>query len=376
VISAQCRYDIDRTLATGDFSADIEFDDSSGNLVSRSGRLFTASVATDAPLIAQLENVAIPAGTTQGRIRIFAENASEAAGAVYLRATDFKVEIGAACTPFSDYATQFGNNLTVPGSGQTMGDQRNAPSSLTRNLGIVRSATALTAHAGGAVDINAHTITMGSAVISYNAKSNAVTGLTTGSSYYIYTRDNYAGGSPTYAATANSSTVNGYDDAYNAGVVTIPSSGTSGGGGGGLGPGAPCVCADAWLRPGLRARDLADGWRWWKPWLWFVEGPEGWHRVRRRPRVTPYQACRITVADGTTLDCSIATPVTVATGESVLAPMLHGEFVATDSGWQRVINVELLPGTRDVVRINAGGNSFFAGADPYRRISSHNEYKP
>lgn len=58
-----------------------------------------------------------------------------------------------------------------------------------------------------------------------------------------------------------------------------------------------------------------------------------------------------------------------------MAPMLHGHLVWTDSGWQRVINVQLQPGERDVVRISVGGHTFLAGSDPHRRISTHNSIK-
>lgn len=262
--------------------------------------------------------------------------------------------------------------LRIAGSGHLIGDQRNLVSSITRNLGITRSATALTANAGGAVDINAHTIQMGGASVSYSAKSNAVTGLTTSASYYIYTRDNYAGGSPTWLAGTNQNTVNSFDDAYNAGVVTIPTSGSSGGGSGGGGI-SGCVAADMYLRRGLTARHLAERWRWWRPCI--LRGQDGWHFVRRRPRIQPQPCCTITMADGSTLTCSLSTPITVRTGESILAPMVYGHDLFTDSGWQRVIDVELLPGERDVVRISTGGHSFLAGMHPHLRISTHNTIK-
>ena len=259
--------------------------------------------------------------------------------------------------------------LRIPGSGHQVGDQRNVPSSLTSNIGIVRSATALTASSSGAVNVNAHTIQLGSASVSYNAVTNAVTGLSQGSSYYIYTNDNYAGGTQTWSATTSATTANNVDGRYNAGLVTIPSSGTSGGGISGGG----CVCADMWLRRGLTARDIVKRWRWWRPYM--LRGQDGWHFVRQRPRVVNEPCVRITVADGSTLDCSTSTPVTTSTGESVLAPMLYGHFVCTDSGWQRVIEVEALSGLREVVRICVGGHSFFAGANQNFRISTHNVWK-
>jgi len=261
--------------------------------------------------------------------------------------------------------------LRVAGSTHRLGDQGNAPASLTSNLGMVRSATALTASSTGAVNVNAHSVTYGPRVVPYNAVPNAVTGLAQGSSYYIYAHDNGLGGSPTWLSTTSAQTVNRYDDAYNAGLVTIPTSGTSGGGGGG---GNDCVCDDMWLRPGLTARDLATRWRWWRPFI--LRGQHGWHFVRRRPRIVQEHCCRAMVADGSYLDFSNSTPVTTQTGESILAPMLYGHCMWTDSGWQRVIEVKLLPGLRDVVRICVGGHTFLAGADPYRRLDSHNVWKP
>ncbi len=261
--------------------------------------------------------------------------------------------------------------LRVAGSNHQLADQRNVPSSLTTNLGIVRSATALTAQSTGAVNVNAHTIQLGNAAIPYNAVTNAVTGLTVGGSYYIYTNDNYAGGTQTWSATASAQTADNVGGRYNAGQVTIPSSGSSGGGGGGS-----CVCADMYLRSGLTARQLAERWRWWKPWLWFLRGREGRHLIRRRPRVVQEYCARVTEADGSWLDCSISTPITTRGGESVQAPMAYGHLLWTDSGWQRTIECELLHGRRDVVRICVGGHSFLAGADPYRRIDTHNVWKP
>ena len=72
---------------------------------------------------------------------------------------------------------------------------------------------------------------MGTFQASYNANASAVTGLTVGTTYTIYARDNYAGGSPAWLYTTSKTTANSFDDAYVAGTVTIPASGTSGGSG-------------------------------------------------------------------------------------------------------------------------------------------------
>lgn len=338
-----------------------------------SGSGWNQVVATDSP----------PAGAVYGRLTAYQPGTAGGSFSIVgvtlarIRSIDTEVADGTVYgrTSQSDLYVSGGVNrvgLRVAGSGHLIGDQRNLVSSITRNLGITRSATALTANAGGAVDINAHSIQMGGASVSYSAKSNAVTGLATSASYYIYTRDNYAGGSPTWLAGTNQNTVNSYDDAYNAGVVTIPTSGSSGGGSGGGGI-SGCVSADMYLRRGLTARHLAERWRWWRPCI--LRGQDGWHFVRRRPRIQPQPCCTITMADGSTLTCSLSTPITVRTGESILAPMVYGHDLFTDSGWQRVIDVELLPGERDVVRISTGGHSFLAGAHPHLRISTHNTIK-
>ncbi|MGN6314150.1 MAG: hypothetical protein ACTHMO_10405, partial [Rhodanobacteraceae bacterium] len=199
--------------------------------------------------------------------------------------------------------------------------------------------------------------------------TSAVTGLATGSSYWIYTRDNYAGGSPAFTFTTSAGTANSFDDAYNAGQVTIPSSGTSGGGGAG-GTGS-CVTAEMYLRRGLTARDLAERWRWWKPWLWFIRGHDGLHVIRRKPFIVREPCVRIIAADGEWVECSVSTPVTTATGESVAAPNMYDHLIATERGWKRVVDV-CDAGLQDVVRINCGGHNFYAGADPDARLSTHN----
>jgi len=357
-----------QTAATATPFIELRFLNASGTEINTSIRPHVTAVI--GPLARYSVTQAPPSGTASITVVVrFAGTMSANSVATW---RNLKLEVGSVATPFNDFASQFGNQLTNPGSGQQIGDQRNLISSITRNLGITRSAVALTANGGGAVDINAHTIQMGSASVSYSAKLNAVTGLATSSSYYIYTRDNYAGGSPTWFAGTNQNTVNSFDDAYNAGVVTIPTSGSSGGGSGGGGI-SGCVAADMLLRRGLTARQLAQRWRWW--WPCILRGQDGWHFVRRRPRIMSQPCCRITVADGSTLDCSLSTPVTVRTGESIQAPMVYGHDLWTDSGWQRVINVELLPGERAVVRISTGGHSFLAGAVAHLRISTHNTIK-
>lgn len=86
----------------------------------------------------------VPAGSVSAKLVL----ASFAAGS---NVAEFDALFMARCSSYD-------NTLAISGSGQQVGDQRNLVSSITRNLGITRSAVALTANAGGSVDINAHTI--------------------------------------------------------------------------------------------------------------------------------------------------------------------------------------------------------------------------
>lgn len=257
--------------------------------------------------------------------------------------------------------------LRVAGSGHRLGDQRNVPSSLSRAYGAVRSATALTVYSTGAVDVNAHTLTMGPATINYAAKSNAVTGLTSGQTYQIYTRDNYAGGTPTWLATTSASTANSFDDGYIGGSVTVPSTGSGGGGWGGGGGG--CVHVDSWLQPGLRAKHV----RWWQR-LDCAHRGKRYRRWQSWPARVRFEPCvRIVAEGGATLVCSIHTPFDLPDGSTRFAPAMYGYEVLTDHGWRRVIDV-IGVGIQPVMRIHVGGRSYAAGEGP-TRIYSHNPVK-
>ena len=257
--------------------------------------------------------------------------------------------------------------LRVPGSGHRLGDQRNTPSSLSRAYGAVRSVTALTVYSAGAVDVQAHTLTMGPAAINYNAVSNAVTGLTVGQTYQIYTRDNYAGGSPTWLATQSAATANSFDDAYIGGSITVPSSGS---GGGGLPGGGGCVHVDSWLQPGLRAKHV----RWWQR----LDCAHRGHRYRRWqswPARVRFEPCvRLVAEGGAALVCSIHTPFDLRDGATMFAADMYGHEVLTDHGWRRVVDV-IGVGIQPVMRIHVGGRSYAAGEDPANRFYSHNPVK-
>ena len=262
------------------------------------------------------------------------------------------------------------HRLGIAGSGKKFGDQRNAPNSLSTGFGAVRSTAALSASSSGTVSVNAHTLTRGPVTTSYSANASAVTGLAQNSTYYIYARDNNAGGSPTWLATTSATTANSFDDAYIAGKILIPASGTSTGG-------APegCVACTAWVirrtQSGcetIRAGDVVVGDE-----LLLASGRYG--RVSRStPALAPCVRvqCAVPLA---ALTCSTTAPLGLATGGQVLAPdsldarlrVLYPVPQVADL----VVSVESV-GDRWVQHITCEDDFFMAGDDPEHLISHHN----
>jgi hypothetical protein len=412
-----------RMVATGTMIVQLRFMNSSGTEIDSGNRPII--VATNGqPMKRYTATATTAAGTASIQLVVRFSGTMSSSSVIGWR--NIKLELGSVATPYQDNATQFGNLATVPNggvkayadfgdntagghagknvdnisdggtyarikgielsgglhklgvasSGAVLGNQLNAPNSLTLNYGAARNTTALTAYSTGAVDVNAFNVSMGGATVSYSAVTSAVTGLTQGHTYQIYCRDpGGAGGSKTWFAVEGSGQALlalGYDDAVLGGQVTIPSSGSSGGGG--LIDG--CVCADMLLRDGLTAGDLARGWRWWhwvfRPRLLCSDGKRRF--VRYRPRIIVAPAVRITAPSGATLDCSVTTPFTLRDGMSAMAPDMTGGTILTDDGWFIAQPVQPI-GLREVVRISVGGHSFFAGAKAHQRISSHNGIK-
>ncbi|MFK2905001.1 hypothetical protein ISP17_13650 [Dyella ginsengisoli] len=264
------------------------------------------------------------------------------------------------------------HKLGVAGSGALLGNQLNIPNSLTLNYGSVRSTTALTASSTGAVSVNAFTYYMGAAAVAYSAVSNAVTGLTQGITYYIYTRDpGGTGGTKTWSATTNvNALLQTYDDIVVAGQVTIPTSGSSGGGGGGL-----CVCDDMLVADGLLAGDAQPGDE-------FdcldlpTSGMTKFRRALEAVERSVTECVRLTTHGGAILECSTSTPFDLPGGGVEWAPRMLGCEVVTDLGVETVTGVEHI-GKQAVSHIHLGGCSYAAGRDARHRIYSHNlQYKP
>lgn len=273
------------------------------------------------------------------------------------------------------------DELRVSGSGEQIGDQRNLPQILTNNYGAVRTATALSATSAGAISVNAHTVRMGSFSVSYNAVASAITGKAAGTSWIVYCTDaDYSGGTKTWSAISSALGVaNLGDGIYVAGSITIPSSGTSSGGGGGTDTGY-CVDADAWLAPGLRARDAQVG-----DVLEVLDLPNAGLR-RFDQAITGLERAwtervRLVTDEGAELELAADTPCDLVdgvgdfTGERCNAAAMLGRWVVTDWGLERVAVVEPLGGGW-VVRIHVDGYTYPAGSDPEHRIFTHNPLKP
>jgi predicted phage tail protein len=105
-LSLACDAYLSATLTSGDCSCDVQFFDSTGSSISGSARLFRLSGATAGFQRFTLNGIGSPANTATAQVRVFVENAAGSAG-FYVRR--IKLEIGPACTPFNDDATQYGN---------------------------------------------------------------------------------------------------------------------------------------------------------------------------------------------------------------------------------------------------------------------------
>lgn len=357
---------LNQTLTSGDISADIQYYTSADAANGNSSRVVILTATNGAFVRYTLNNQTAPAGTAYCKVRVFVEAATSTSAAVFVRRV--KLEVGAVATPFNDDATQLGNNLTVAGSGQVMGNQLNAPNSLTLNYGAARTTTAVTASSTGAVSINAFSVNMGGTTVSYSAVSNAITGLAQSVTYQIYCHDlGGTGGTKTWlavAGTANALLTLG-DDVVLAGQVTIPTSGTSGGGGGGY-----CVCDNMMIDDDTLAGEAPIGYL-----FDCLDIPtQGMRKFRRRLQAVEYTTVpcvRITTDAGAILECSTTTPFDVLDGRTVYAPDMLGEQVVTDKGIENVARVKDI-GERRVCHIHLGGVSYAAGADPAHRIYSHN----
>lgn len=298
-----------------------------------------------------------------------------------------KLERSPFATPFVDGSDgNWGDELTHPGSGRQIGDQRQIVQSLTTAYGSVRTTSALTATSEGNVSVNAHSVKYGSVTVSYAAVTNAITGLVVGTRYVIYCLDpNYQGGTQQWFAGADPATVMGLGDGVVvAGEITIPSSGTGsgggGGGGGGAGGGDWCVDAESYLPNGYRAGDVQAGetvmcWDYnsEQPGKTFVHCESNEHALA--------ECVRIKTTSGASVVASTSTPMTLRDGRNVLIGEMLDEdaLVRNEQGelrWERVVTV-LPVGVRKVSKIKVRQHCYFAGENAGATIATHNPiYKP
>lgn len=269
--------------------------------------------------------------------------------------------------------------LVHPGSRRRIGDQRNLPQSIATAYGSVRSATALTANSSGQVTVNAHTVRYGGTNVTYNAVTNAVTGLTVGVTYVIYCIDEaFDGGTRTWLAGTNPDAVMQLGDGVVvAGQITIPSSGSGSGGGGGIGSGDDwCVDADMLLPDGatagsVQAGDLIPCWNDdpINPAIEMLEVQEN----ALRPG-TP--TVSITTENGATVAASTCTPMTLRDSRTVrIGEMLGEDALVRDAdgnlSWDRVVAVSDTM-LRTVARIKVHQRCYFAGSTASATIATHN----
>lgn len=224
--------------------------------------------------------------------------------------------------------------------------------------------------------IAAFTLQGGGISISYSAASGSVTQAAgTTVIYYLYFRDATAsGGSRTLFIATLPQSLAAFPDIVMLGTATVTvSSGGGGSGGTGGGGGGWCVADDMFISEGLLAGhvnigDLFD----------CIDLPrQAGKHVRALQGVTRgYEECvRMITSDGCALVCSISTPFDLPDGRSTTAPLMLGEQVITDLGTATVVSLALV-GLRPVTRAHLGGVSYAAGADPKRRIYSHNLNDP
>ena len=201
----------------------------------------------------------------------------------------------------------------------------------------------------------------------YAYPSGQITGLLAGTLYYIYAVDpNGDGTGVSYAATRTFTDTTAAPDRAYVGKITTA---TSGGGGG---PPDECVVVSMWVGTGKRAGEVTVG----DDLITLADGGDsvGLYPCRAN-RVTLAECVRITTVSGCWVECSIDTPVTLRSGETVLAPNVRGCMVAVlDRGeyrWEPVALVESI-GQHLVAHISVDDGTYAAGGEPDRLVFTHN----
>lgn len=278
-------------------------------------------------------------------------------------------------TGAADYVRRIGTS--VKGSRKILGGARNSRASMVSGFQAVRTTTALSADSTGAVTVNAHSVEISGETVAYSAVTNAVTGLTQGAAYVIFTLDPYLdGGTRTYyAQTSVLSAQQAGEGCVHMGNVTIPTSGTSTGGGAGTTTEA-CVVEDMLLPCGTVARDVkADDligcWDYDGSWPREVPMPVQYNKL-----VEDQHCARIETLSGAAVSASFSTPMTLRSGNTIpIVDMLGQEaLVRSEDGsleWELVTKVDYI-GKRTVAKITVHQLCYFAGERADRTIATHN----
>ncbi|WFC43172.1 hypothetical protein [Pseudoxanthomonas sp. SE1] len=272
--------------------------------------------------------------------------------------------------------------LNVRGSRIMLAGARNSRASLVAGIASVRNATALSANSSGQVTVNAHTTNVSGESVTYNAVTNAVTGLTQGVTYIIFTLDPFLdGGTRTYYAQTNVlNAQQAGEGAIIIGNITIPTSGTGTGGGPGTGnPGDWCVDFDTVLPDGRLVRDLQPGDM--VPCINVrVPGARVEEHAVRAIAIGAEDCYRLVTTSGASVVQSASTPMDLPDGRVKHTPQMLGQLVLVQRGDR--LSLELVSdlqfmGRRQVVKVDLGNRMFLAGESAGVAIATHNaQYKP
>ncbi|WP_296280544.1 hypothetical protein [Pseudoxanthomonas sp.] len=272
--------------------------------------------------------------------------------------------------------------LNVRGSRIILAGARNSRASIVGGVAAVRNVTALSANSSGQVTVNAHNLDISGEVVTYNTVTNAVTGLTQGVTYVIFTLDPFLdGGTRTYYAQTSVLTAQqSGEGAVFIGNVTIPTSGTGTGGGPGTGnPGDWCVDIDTVLPDGRLVRGLQVGDL--VPCI-DVRAPGAeieLHQVRAIS--IGEEACyRLVTTSLASIVQSASTPMDLPDGRIKRTTEMLGQRVVVQRAGQLteelVCDLQFV-GRRQVVKVDLGNRMFLAGESAQAVIATHNaQYKP
>jgi hypothetical protein len=266
-------------------------------------------------------------------------------------------------------------NLTVAGSNQQLGDQRNVQPVVGANVNpALRTAgsplSAFDAGSNATITIAASSIQMGFGIVNYN--SGSISGLAYSTTYYVYCDDpNYAGGAVTYFATTSANVLTANSGRVYIDQIVTPASGAGPTGG----HDGPCVQVDMFIGGkmaiqavvGEELHAMNDD----KEFL--TARLEGFGGVSNEPCV------EIKMIGGAVVVVSLKTPITTDKVKTQACHLLPGDRLACRYGevisWEPVETVKNV-GICPVARLHVFGMSYAAGARKEALVYTHNPAKP